>query len=85
MAEKLIWRSDAGHRAWECLDSGLPRGYRRILDLLATPISESKVIQALQDFEAKQVRLWIDELETLCFIEASRLEEPKNYLNEKAA
>lgn len=85
MAEKLIWRSDTGHRAWECANSGLPKGYRRILDLLATPLSESKVIQALQEFDSKQVRRWIDELETLCFIDASRIDAPNEYFNEKAA
>jgi hypothetical protein len=85
MAEKLIWRSDTGHRAWECPDSGLPRGYRLILDLLGTALPEPKVIHTLQGFEAKQIRRWIDELETLCFIHASRIDESHGYLNEKAA
>jgi hypothetical protein len=85
MAEKLIWRSDTGHRAWACLDSGLPRGYRLILDLLGSPLPEPKVMQALQDFDPKQVRCWIDELETLCFIHASRIDESQGYQNQKAA
>jgi len=85
MGEKLIWRSDTGQRAWQCPDSGLPRGYRRILDVLATPLAESKVIHALREFEPKQIRRWMDELETLCFIHASRIDESNDYLNEKAA
>jgi len=78
MAEKIIWRSDTGHRAWEARDFGLPKGYRRILDLLVSPLPEPKVIQRLQDFDAKQIRRWIDELETLCFIHASRIDSLSN-------
>jgi hypothetical protein len=53
--------------------------------VLATPLAESKVIHALREFEPKQIRRWMDELETLCFIHASRIDESNDYLNEKAA
>jgi hypothetical protein len=45
-------------------DSGLPQDYRRILDLLVSPLAESGVIQGLQDLDAKEIRRWMDELET---------------------
>ena len=80
MEAKLIWRSETGQRAWTCADSGLPVGYRRILDLVAAPTAISNIAQQLTEYRVKQVHDWIDELETLCFIHASRLDEPQEVL-----
>ena len=76
MDSKIIWRTETGHRAWESPKSGLPAGYRRILDLVAEPTEVTKIVVRLSDFPAKQVEDWIDELETLCFVDASRIVEP---------
>lgn len=72
MQTKLVWRTDAGDRAWKCLDSGLPTAYRRILDLIESPTPVAKIARQLTDYPTKQIEGWLDELETLCFIHASR-------------
>ena len=85
MDTKLIWRTKSGQRAWECRDSGLPAGYRRILDLAAAPASPANVSEALGEFSTRQVEDWIDELETLGFIHASRAGESPEYSGKQAA
>jgi hypothetical protein len=35
----------------------------------------TKIAARLSDYPAKQVEDWIDELETLCFVDASRIAE----------
>ena len=80
MEAKLIWRSETGQQAWTCADSGLPVAYRRILDLVAAPTTVSNVALQLTEYRIKQVQDWIDELETLCFIHTSSLDEPKEVL-----
>jgi hypothetical protein len=77
---KLIWRSETGQRAWNCNDSGLPVAYRRILDLVAAPTAVSNVAQQLTEYQVKQIQDWIDELETLCFLHASQIDEPQEAL-----
>jgi hypothetical protein len=76
---KLVWRTEAGHRAWKCPDSGLPTAYRRILDLVESPTPVAKVALQLTDYPAKEIQGWLDELETLCFIHASRADESADY------
>jgi hypothetical protein len=71
---QLVWRSISGQRAWECNNSGLPLQYRRILDLVASPTPVATLVSRLRDYSAKQVQDWLDELETLCFIDTSRLD-----------
>jgi hypothetical protein len=71
---QLVWRSNSGQRAWECANSGLPLQYRRILDLIASPTPAAALVSGLSDYSAKQVQDWLDELETLCFIDTSRLD-----------
>jgi hypothetical protein len=71
---QLVWRSDSGQRAWECMNSGLPSHYRRILDLIASPTLVAALVSGLGDYSAKQIQDWLDELETLCFIDTSRLD-----------
>jgi hypothetical protein len=58
---KRIYRCTAeGSRAWESPGSGLPAHYRRLIDLIrnAKPLASDK-----QCFD------WLDELETLGFVE----------------
>jgi hypothetical protein len=73
---KIIWRTETGQRAWQSPKSGLPAGYRRILDLVAEPTEVTKVVVRLREYPPKQVEDWIDELETLCFVDASRIDKP---------
>lgn len=74
MTTRLVWRTETGQKAWDCADSGLPTPYRRILDLVATPTAVAKIVRELSDYSAKQVEDWLDELETLCFVHASRID-----------
>ena len=74
MKTQLVWRTDSGQRAWDCANSGLPAAYRRILDLVASPTPVTKIVGQLSDYTAKQIQDWLDELETLSFIHASRAE-----------
>lgn len=62
-------RTDAGRKAWECPASGLPEPYRQILGLLKTTMRSTEVLSGMHGFPAKKVLDWLDELETLCFIE----------------
>lgn len=78
--QRLVWRSDSGHRAWQSPNSGLPAAYRRILDLAASPVSVAAIVAQLGDYPAKQVQDWVDELETLCFIHASRIDPQADLL-----
>ncbi len=75
MDEKLIWRSREGQRAYDSPNSGLPIAYRRILRLVERPTPVADVKSQLADHSPKQINDWLDELETLCFIHASRLNE----------
>ncbi len=71
MAEKRKYRqTDTGRKAWESLDSGLPPAYRRILDLVQGVAYSDEILAAMQDCCPRQVQAWLDELETLCFVEA---------------
>lgn len=74
MKSELIWRTATGQRAWECPDSGLPAGYRRILGLVEAPTSAASILAKLTDCSAKQIEDWLYELETLCFIHVSRID-----------
>jgi hypothetical protein len=82
MAEHRKYRqTDAGRKAWESRNSGLPPAYRRILDLLQSAAESEQILAAMQDCGVKQVQDWLDELETLGFIEAlphSGGREPSN-------
>lgn len=82
MTTKLIWRSDSGQRAWESAHSGLPAYYRRILDVCGSPTPAAKLVEKLADYSIEQICDWLDELETLGFIHASRVDrelaDPRN-------
>jgi hypothetical protein len=71
MAEQRKYRqTDTGRKAWESADSGLPPAYRRILAVVNGVAYSDEILAALQDCCPRQVQAWVDELETLCFIEA---------------
>ena len=71
MAERRIYRqTDTGSKAWESPNSGLPPAYRRILDLLQDAACCDDILTRMPECRRKQVQDWLDELETLCFIEA---------------
>lgn len=72
MAERRTYRqTDTGRKAWESRNSGLPPAYRRILGLLeAEAACSDDILAGMPDCCRKQVQDWLDELETLCFIEA---------------
>ena len=65
----VYFRTAAGQRAWESACSGLPPHYRRILALLGEGASAEELAEALPDLAPRQVRSWLDELETLCFVQ----------------
>jgi hypothetical protein len=71
MAEQRKYRqTDTGRKAWESVHSGLPPAYRRILEVVNGVAYSDEILAALEDCCPKQVQAWVDELETLCFIEA---------------
>ncbi|MGH8668913.1 MAG: hypothetical protein ACREUH_06725 [Burkholderiales bacterium] len=63
-------RTEAGRKAWESQQSGLPAAYRRILGLMHAAAYSDEVLGAMQEFSARQVLDWLDELDTLGFVEA---------------
>lgn len=76
-AGSLYRRTDNGLRAWECPDSGLPRGYRRILGFIEMPTYVEAIVAHLCDYPPKQIHDWLDELETLGFIDIYPVREPE--------
>lgn len=68
--KRLYRRTETGRKAWASLQSGLPAAYRRILGLIHNATYCDEVLSGMPDCAARQVRAWLDELETLCFIEA---------------
>jgi hypothetical protein len=67
--ETLYWRTHAGLQAWICADSGLPPHYRRILGAMQCPVTVEALRRALGACSTRQLAAWLDELETLGFIE----------------
>jgi hypothetical protein len=63
-------RTEAGRKAWENPHSGLPHAYRRILGLMHSVAYADEVLGAMQEFSARQVLDWLDELDTLCVVES---------------
>ena len=63
-------RTEAGRKAWRSRHSGLPPAYRRILGLVHSGTYSEAVFAGMRDYPGRQVQDWLDELETLCFIES---------------
>ena len=66
---RFYTRTTSGQRAWSSASSGLPAHYRRILSLIAKPTPADRVCTGMLEHPARQVQAWLDELETLCFVE----------------
>jgi hypothetical protein len=71
---RMYSRTAQGHRAWESAASGLPAHYRRIIGLIGAEASAEKIYAGMQAYAIRQVQDWLDELETLGFVEL-RIEE----------
>ena len=67
-------RTASGQRACESATSGLPAHYRRIMHLIGRESPAEKVFAGMQAYAPRQVQDWLDELETLGFVEM-RIEE----------
>lgn len=68
--ERIYRRTAAGLNALQSNDSGLPAEYRRILALIDTETHSELVRASLRRYPEKQVFDWLDELQTLGFVEA---------------
>lgn len=78
--ERIYRRTDAGRIACEADNSGLPSAYRRILKVLEVDIHSSSFRTVLACYSDKQISGWLDELETLGFVE-SRSATPEHDLD----
>jgi hypothetical protein len=68
---RLYRRTNSGRKALESERSGLPAAYRNILEMLETERTAAELVIAMRGvFSDRQVLAWLDELDTLCFIEA---------------
>ena len=59
----------AGSKARASRRSGLPTHYREILELIRSVINDDEIHSALQSHPSRQVDNWLDELDTLGFID----------------
>jgi hypothetical protein len=71
--EAVYWLTDAGLRAlmYSDSDSGLPRHYRRVLAAIHGP-SEVAAIRAAVGCDGRSLAAWLDELDTLGFVQTAR-------------
>ena len=70
--ETLYWRTHAGLRAWSAHDSGLPAHDRRILGAMHGPAPVEVLRQAMSGCAERELCAWLDELDTLGFIQTGR-------------
>lgn len=68
--ERIYRRTEAGLKACESRNSGLPDGYRSILQLLETDAHSSLIRAHLRRYPEKQVWDWLDELQTLGLVKS---------------
>ncbi|HWD23614.1 MAG TPA: hypothetical protein VG591_10840 [Burkholderiales bacterium] len=64
-------RTDAGRHAWENEKSGLPAAYRKILGLVERLTQADEIIVCMSGDDPEDVLCWLDEMETLGFVECS--------------
>ena len=62
-------RTAAGQKAWKSPASGLPAHYRQIIGLIAAKTSCEEIFKKMDGHSTRQVQSWLDELQTLGFIE----------------
>lgn len=68
-AERVYWRTQTGFKAWESPNSGLPSHYRHILGLIRSGTHVDAIRNDMQEYSDKEVLGWLDELDTLGFVE----------------
>lgn len=68
---RIYGRTDAGRLAWENEQSGLPAAYRKILGLLERLTPADEIIVSMPGDDPEDVLCWLDEMETLGFVECS--------------
>jgi hypothetical protein len=68
--QRIYRRTETGGRALQSDQSGLPPAYREILRLLDGVAYAEDVLTGMRGFSEKQVLDWLDELDTLCFVES---------------
>jgi hypothetical protein len=64
-------RTDSGHKALANESSGLPPAYRKILGLTEHPTHADQVVGGMSQVSREEVLGWLDELESLGFLESS--------------
>jgi hypothetical protein len=69
--QAIYWRTEAGLRAWACSASGLPRHYRTILGIIEGPTPVESIRAGIREHSEKDLFAWLDELDTLGFIETA--------------
>ncbi|TAK80518.1 MAG: hypothetical protein EPO20_27355 [Betaproteobacteria bacterium] len=69
-SRRIFRRTNSGRKALESECSGLPAAYRKILEMLERERTAAELVSAMRGaFSDRQVLAWLDELDTLCFIE----------------
>ena len=66
-------RTESGRTAWVSENSGIPPAYRKILGMIDHPTPSHEVIRCMSEDSEEQVWAWLDQLESLCFVESSFL------------
>ena len=73
MATTRIFRlTDTGLRALQCPDSGLPAMHRQVLAQVSTAARAEEIF--VEGYAPRQVAEVLDQLDTLCFVMAERIE-----------
>lgn len=67
--DRVYRRTETGYRAWASEKSGLPVAYRRILGIAESATQLQVICAQMAPYEDHQVAQWIDELETLGFVQ----------------
>jgi hypothetical protein len=69
-SRRICRRTNSGRKALESECSGLPAAYRKILEVLERERTAAELVAEMRGlFSERQVLVWLDELDTLCFIE----------------
>lgn len=69
--QAVYWLTDAGRRARASGGAGVPDHYRRILAAIDGP-REVAAIRAAVGCDARSLAAWLDELDTLGFVQTAR-------------
>lgn len=82
-SRRIYRRTSSGRKALESECSGLPAAYRQILELLEEERTAAEVVSGMRGaFSERQILAWLDELDTLCFVERAGMNfaEPAAWL-----